>query len=221
MSKLKDEKKLVKGLKWNKVSQILRNEYVKTILLAVILFLGTFAFWFGLKFAFRTDFPLLAVASGSMEPVLYRGDLIVVQGGLDFSELNAAPKDADPPGEVIVYYDPRYGKESPFLPVAGTETHLIVHRAVEKYQHQNGTWFFETKGDANWGPSYDPWGPIPEDYVVGKVVGKVPGIGHIPLFMHEHSVLATLIIVLLFVILILVDFVFPQKGEKKTKGEKE
>jgi signal peptidase len=194
------------------LSQILKKDYVHTIILAIILFVGVFAFWLGLKFAFQTEFPLLAVASGSMEPVLYRGDLIVVQGGLNFTELNAAPKDAQPPGEIIVYYDPRYGKDL---------YHLIVHRAVEKYQLENGTWYFYTKGDASWGSSYDPWSPIRQDFIVGKVIWKAPWIGHIPLFMHENPALATLIIVSLFIVLIIMDFVFPQKEDKKPKGQKE
>lgn len=202
-----------------RLSQILKNDYIKTIILAIILFVGVFAFWFGLRLAFQTEFPLLAVASGSMEPVFSRGDLIIVQGGLNFTELNAAPKDAQPPGEVIVYYHPRYGRPPIYLPVAGTEAYLIVHRAVEKDQLENGTWIFETRGDANFGN--DPWSPIRQDYIVGKVIGKVPWLGHIPLFMHENPILAALIIGFLFVVLIIVDFIFPEKGDEKTRGQEE
>lgn len=203
-----------------RLSQILKNDYIKTIILAIILFVGVFAIWFGLRLAFQTEFPFLAVASGSMEPVFYRGDLIVVQGGLNFTELNAAPKDAQPPGEVIVYYHPRYGRAPPiYLPVAGTATHLIVHRAVEKYQLENGTWYFYTRGDANFGN--DPWSPIGQDYIVGKVIGKVPWLGHIPLFMHENPILVALIIGFLFVVLIIVDFIFPEKGDEKSRGHEE
>lgn len=211
----------MKNLKLERLTKILKKDYMETIILAIILFVGIFAFWFGLRFGLQTEFPLLAVASGSMEPVFYRGDLIIVQGGLNFTELNAASKNTQPPGEVIVYYDPRYEREPIYLPVAGTETHLIVHRAVEKYQVENGTWYIYTKGDANPGSSYDPWSPIRQDYVVGRVIGKVPWIGHIPLFMHENRVLAASIIVLLLVVLITVDFVFPQKTDKKTTGQEE
>jgi signal peptidase len=175
-----------------------------------ILFVGIFAFWFGLRLAFQTDFPLLAVASGSMEPVLYKGDLIIVQGGLNFAELNAAPKSAQHPGEVIVYYDPRFGKDS---------NHLIVHRAIEKYQHENGTWFFYTAGDASGGSEPDPWTKphgLRQDFIVGKVIGKVPWVGHIPLIMRTPS--GILLIVFLFAVLIIVDFIFPQREGKKTRG---
>jgi len=206
------------NLKSRRLSLILKSEYTKTIILTIILFVGIFAFWFGLRLVFQTEFPLLAVASGSMEPLLYKGDLIIVQGGLNFNELNAAPKDAEPPGEVIVYYDPRFARNPIFLPVAGPETHLIVHRAVEKYQLENGTWVFETKGDAN--PSKDGWGPIGQDFVVGRVVGKVPWLGNIPLFMHENPILAALFIGFLFVVLIIVDFIFPEKEKRKLEVER-
>ncbi len=199
-------------MKSKRLSKIFKNDYVQTIILTIILFGDIFAFWFGLKFVLQTEFPLLAVASGSMEPVLYRGDLILVQGGLNFTELNAAPKDAQNPGEVIVYYDPRYGQDL---------YHLIVHRAAEKFQHENGTWYFYTKGDASYGSSYDPWSPIRQDYIVGKIIGKVQWLGHIPLYMHENRILAALVIVLLFAFLIVADFIFPQKKKEKTMGQEE
>jgi len=204
---------------------LLRNEAVQTIILIAIMVAGVAAFWFGLRFAFRTEFPLLAVASGSMEPVFYRGDLIVVQGGLNFTELNAASKDAQSPGEVIVFFDPRYGRAPVYLPVAGPECRLIVHRAVSKVEN-NGTWYFQTQGDSNFGP--DSWsgtetreGRISEKLLVGRVVGKVPWLGQIPLFMHENQILATVLIVFLFAILIIVDFIFPKKGDRKPGGQKE
>lgn len=183
---------------------------MKTILLAIILFVGVFAFWFGLRFSFQTDFPLLAVASESMEDTLFRGDLIVVQGGLDFNELNAASKVAQPPGEIIVYYDPRYGRDS---------NHLIVHRAIEKYQNENGTWYFTTAGD-KYGTK-DTWSPFSQDQIVGKVIGKVPWLGHVPLFMHENPVVATLIIGFLFVVMIVMDFIFPQRRGRENQSQEE
>lgn len=197
-------------MKFTKVSQILKKDYVKTIVLAIILFVGVFAFWFGLRFAFQSDFPLLAVASESMEDLLFRGDLIVVQGGLNYAELNAAPKDAQSPGEVIVYYDPRYGRDS---------NRLIVHRAIEKYQNEDGTWYFTTAGD-KYG-TRDSWSPFSQEQIVGKVIGKVPWVGHVPLFMHENPVLATLIIGLLFMVMIVMDFILPLKREKENQNQEE
>lgn len=60
----------------------------------------TVTFWFGLSVVLRTEFPLLAVNSTSMSPVLNYGDLIVVQGVTDVSEITVAPA---PHGDIIVF----------------------------------------------------------------------------------------------------------------------
>jgi signal peptidase len=182
---------------------------MKNVLLLVLLFISIFAFWFGLKMALRTEFPLLAVASGSMVPTLNVGDLIVVQGVSNASEIRAAPS---PEGDIIVFYKP------------GTNE-LIVHRAINKVRY-NGVWYFETKGDANSSP--DRWGPITNTYgdtyngmiseklLVGKVIKSVPWVGHIPLFMRTP--LGILLVISLFAVLIVIDFIFPsKKGENETK----
>ena len=205
---------------------LLKNETVQTIILIAIIIGVVATFWFGLRFALRTDYPLLAVASGSMEDTLFRGDLIMVQGGLNYTELNAAPAEAQSPGEIVVFYDPKYGRATVYLPVAGKDMRLIVHRAISKVKN-NGTWYFQTKGDGNASPDSWPerpetWeGRISENLIVGKVVGKVPWLGHIPLFMHENRISATIVIILLFVVLIVVDFVFPKKRKEKQKGDEE
>jgi signal peptidase I len=181
---------------------------MKTLILVIILFVSVFAFWFGLKFVFQTEYPLLAVASGSMTPTLNVGDLILVQGISNACEVNAAPY---PKGDIIVFHKP------------GLKNELIVHRAVSKVEN-NGIWYFQTKGDDN--TSYDHWsgpetweGSISEKLLVGKVVGKAPWLGHIPLFMRTPS--GILIIVFLFVILVIMDFVFPKKKDEKIEGREE
>jgi len=194
-------KQELKNLKSTKFSKILKSSYMKTIILAIILLVGVFAFWFGLKITLQTEFPLLAVASGSMIPTLNVGDLIVVQGISDASEINAAPY---PEGDIIVFHKP------------GFENELIVHRAISKYQGNDGTWYFQTKGDNNSGA--DPW-RVSEKLLVGKVVGKVPWLGHIPLFMRTPP--GILIVILLFVILIIADFIFPQKEKGQTESQKD
>jgi signal peptidase len=173
---------------------------VKTIILAALLLVGIFAFWFGLKMALKTEFPLLAVASGSMEPTLNIGDLIIVQGITNASEVKAAPY---PEGDIVVFYRP------------GTNE-LIVHRVIKKVNN-NGVWYFQTKGDANDSP--DRWAGhdtynrmISEKLLVGKVIKNVPWFGHIPLFMHTP--LGIFVVISLFVILIVIDFIFPSKRDE-------
>jgi signal peptidase len=188
------------------ISRILKSSYVKTILLAIILLAGVFAFWFGLKAFFRTDYPLLAVASGSMMPTLNIGDLIVVQGILDASKVKAAPA---PEGDIIVFRKP------------GAESELIVHRAISKVEN-NGVWYFQTKGDHN--PTSDRWigqntwnYMISEKLLVGKVVSIVPWLGHIPLFMRTPT--GIVIIISLIALLIIIDFIFPSRKNEKAESQ--
>ena len=102
--------------------------------------------------------PLLTVKSGSMEPALHVGDVILMEP--------ADPHDIQV-GDVIIFYKP------------GTNQ-LIVHRVVRKTQQG-----LYTRGDAN--PGIDPWSPIPYNLVVGKWTGfKIPywlGIGYLSLFL--------------------------------------
>ena len=175
-----------------KLKDIFKNDYVKTALLLVIIIISVFAFWFGLRAALATEFPLAGVASGSMIPTLQVGDLIIVQGVPNASNIEAASKDAPNPGDIIVFYEPK-GYKDP--------NDLIVHRAVDEIL-RNGTWYFKTQGDANPGP--DPK-EVPEDYVVGKVVFfRIPLVGFITFLMRTP---AAILVVLPPLILLVIDWV--------------
>lgn len=187
----------------------LRNEYVQSAIFLAIILGSIIAFWFGLRAYSRTEYPLLAVASGSMVPTLKEGDLIVVQGGLEACEIKVGYYGSESEGDVIVFHTSLPGEGS--LP--GARGELIVHRAVEKFE-EDGEWFFRTQGDYK-GPNArapDPW-EVPDGYVVGKVVWSVPYLGRIPLFVHTRQ--GMLVIVILIVILVLLEFIIPSVREKK------
>jgi signal peptidase len=175
-----------------KLRQALKNEYVRSAIFLAVILVAIAAFWFGLRAYLRTEYPLLAVASGSMVPALNVGDLIVVQGGLAVDDIVANYVT----GDVIVFYRPNGA------------TDLIVHRAVEVDADNNVT-FLKTKGDHN--PSTDYW-KVYESDVVGKVVGVVPYLGNIPLFVHKPE--GMMIIVILIVGLILMEFIIPISRKK-------
>jgi len=181
------------------LAELLRKDYVQTVIIVIITIVIVIGFWYGLRFAFRTEHPLLAVASGSMEPVLYKGDLILVQGVQNAYEIHTAPKDANSPGDIIVFHEP------------GDPKDLIVHRAVG-----NGTdtlsYYLITRGDANPGP--DGW-RVRESDIVGKYTGaKVPLLGHIALFFEPLEVKVAFI--LLWIILLIILELVPL-SEKKVK----
>jgi signal peptidase len=172
-----------------RLNDALKNEYVKSLILLAVILVVIVVSWFGLKSYLRTDYPLLAVASGSMVPTLKVGDLIIVQGGFTVSDINATHET----GDIIVFHKPYNPDE------------LIVHRAVEESGEG-----LTTKGDNN--PTVDPW-TVNDGDLVGKVVWIVPYVGHVPLFVHTPTGLS--VIVILIVILILLEFVIPLAKEKE------
>jgi len=165
------------------------------VILAVIIIGGVMGFWLGLKAGLRTEYPLLTVASGSMVPTLNVGDLIAVQGVENASALNAAPK---PDGEIIVFRSPRI------------EGELIVHRAIYKeFNEDDRLWYFRTQGDANFGP--DNWfgsetwnGMISQNRIIGKVIGKAPLVGYIPLYIRTRE--GIILIVILIVLILMAEY---------------
>jgi signal peptidase I len=144
---------------------------------------------------------------------LHIGDLIIVQG------VNPADLSADyPNSDIIVFHKPSDLED------------LIVHRIVAK-EERNGTLYFYTKGDGNginkW-PStptsseYDPWNEqaVPEDLVVGKVVMRIPWLGHLVLFMRNSIGLP--IVIALIIILVIVEFIVPLlRGKEPSEQQKE
>jgi len=164
--------------------ELLKKDSVKTIILLGISIASVFVFWFGLKTALGTEYPLLAVSSDSMVPTLQVGDLIMVQG-VNFSEVYAAPR---PNGTIIVFRGEAIGRLG----------ELIVHRAVDR---EEGTGYIITKGDNNLGPDA---GRVKPTDLIGKVIGWVRWLGHVALFFQSTE--TKLIIVALIIVYVFVAF---------------
>ncbi len=165
-----------------KRSEVLKNELTKTAILLVVVAVCVGGFWLALRLALRTEFPLHAVVTESMVPTLQVGDLLVLQGSVNASKINADPET----GDIIVFRNPR-----------NPSGISIVHRAIYK-TYREGLCFFKTKGDNNLGP--DPW-EVPENYVIGRVVGRVPLLGYLKIYLGTPWGIAlyiTLILILLF-----------------------
>ncbi|MEM2910651.1 MAG: signal peptidase I [Nitrososphaerota archaeon] len=152
---------------------------------AFFIFLVTVSIFSAVQGAIGTSFPLLVVKSGSMEPIIHTGDIIITIP-VKPSEIRADPKD----GDVIVFFKP---------PHYGDLNYLIVHRAIGV--DEGG---FITKGDAN--SVTDPWSPVPPDYIVGKWTGmKLPywtGIGYLSLFLKGEMFPPYGRIILVFIIVV-------------------
>lgn len=172
-----------------KLPELLKRDYVQSIIMILAVILIVLLFWYALSSVFGTENPLLAVASESMEPVLYKGDLILIEGVEDMSTIRAATKDAEVPGDIIVYR--RFDGE------------LIVHRAVDTRTNLDGTYSFQTWGDNN---QYPDGGWVDESEVVGRYLDfKIPWFGHIPLAFADFTN-KVLLVVLCAAILLLVEF---------------
>jgi signal peptidase I len=195
-----------------------KSSIFRTVLMVVVILLVVLVFWLGSQAALNTGYPALAVKSGSMctlqdgacdgwshpfAQTLHIGDLIIVQG------VNPADLNADyPNSDIIVYHQPSDPDE------------LIVHRIVAKTQI-NGTLYFSTEGDGNGAKKWpdesdlvDLWSPISQDLVVGKVVMRIPWVGHLVLFMRE-SPYGVPTIIILAAMLIIIEFVVPEIRRKK------
>ncbi len=188
-----------------------RNEYFQTAIMILLIVAVVFGFWYGSRLALNTQYPALAVASGSMcilpgsycdgwthpfERTLHVGDLIIIQG-INVSDIHAAPY---PDGDIIVFQQ-LYGDE------------LIVHRAIERREDSNGNINFVTKGDGNSASDQ----PIPASNVIGKVVLRIPWIGHLALIMRNTS--GVYLIIALIAVLIVIEFIIPVLTGKKPETE--
>ena len=101
----------------------------------------------------------IAIASGSMEPKIYKGDVVVIEKINDrFDELEV--------GQVIAY---RY------------EGIMIVHRLI-KIEKVNDEYYFYTKGDNN--ATEDNYA-IREEMIYGTVNVKIPFIGIPTVWLNE------------------------------------
>ena len=213
------------------LKKLWRNEYAQTAIIIGLIVLFVAGFWFGSQFVLNTPYPLLEVESGSMcvpygmacrswtsldhpfARTLHTGDLIIIQG-VNPADLNADYPDSD----VIVFRKPTNQEE------------LIVHRIISK-QEINGTLYFRTKGDGNgnkWPatPDYgsDEWAGylygVPQDLVLGKVIMRIPWVGHVALLMRNSFGIP--LVILVVVLLIFVEFILPLLQRKtKSHGEGE
>ena len=170
--------------------EVFKHDYVQTIIMIAIVIGAVLVFWFGIGFVFKTEHPILAVASGSMEPVLYKGDLILIEGIENISEIQVGTKDSTTPGDIIVFDEP------------GISTELIIHRAVTRIDNGDGTYSFKTWGDNN---SFQDWWEVDESAIVGRYLGvKIPLVGEFVLFIQPFEV-KLVFFVLLAGILLLVE----------------
>lgn len=103
-------------------------------------------------------YQLAAIASGSMEKVIYRGDAVLIDKGIEISELSI--------GDIIAYKH---------------NNSLITHRIIGM-DKKNNKYVFATKGDNN---KNEDDIDIYEEDIVGKVIYNVKYIGFPTIKLNE------------------------------------
>eukprot|EP00891_Asterochloris_glomerata_P008376 jgi/Astpho2/8376/fgenesh1_pm.00122_%23_26_t len=115
-----------------------------------------------------SESPVVVVLSGSMEPGFYRGDIL-------FLNLGTAPIRV---GEVVVFNID--GRDVP-----------IVHRVVKVHERlPGGEIDILTKGDNNHGDDRSLYAPgqnwLNQKHIMGRVVGFLPYLGMVTIFMNDY-----------------------------------
>ena len=130
--------------------KIIKSDPRNIITLVVVVVL---AIWFAVGI-----FPIypIAVASASMVPEFYVGDVAIIQ------KCNA--------NDVVVGNVIQYQQEG----------YTVIHRVIEKRQN-NGEVTFITKGDNNKQPDADP---VREDQLIGKAIFKIKYLGYPAIWLH-------------------------------------
>ena len=179
---MSDIKKKMKNGTEKKKKSVSRKKIIIAVVMISIAFFGSFLVYFILQISFNTESPIVVVVSGSMEPQIHEGDLLFVMG-IDAEDIkNGTAEDKN--GDIIVFNAQGLWFSAPIEP--------IVHRVIDKYQIGD-TWYFRTQGDANLTP--DPQ-PIPENRIIGVVVGGIPYIGWVKIFLTESGLLIPLLVVI-------------------------
>lgn len=104
-------------------------------------------------------FPMI-VLTDSMYPEIASGDLIICNT-LEPEEVRV--------DDVISFFDPM-----------GSGTSVVTHRVLEIVE-ENGTLSYRTKGDNN---NAEDQVLVPQDKLVGIYRNRIPGLGHVAMFMQ-------------------------------------
>lgn len=136
----------------------------------------------------------LIVLTGSMEPVIDSGDLIIVRQ-IDGKDVAV--------GDVIAFFDPDSKNNS-----------VLTHRVVEVMDNADGL-SFRTKGDAN---NSEDITPVAADKLVGLYKTRIAGAGNVAMFMQTTAGLVVCVILPL-ILLVGYDVIRRRKYEKANQQD--
>jgi signal peptidase len=162
-----------------------KNEIIEIIILLLIATFPLYT-WGIARIILHNPYPIQVVEGNSMSPTLNIGDLILIE--------NINPKNITN-GTIISFYSP----------IGGVYTHRVIGIEV-----MSDKYYFRTKGDALDSP--DSW-LIPENYVIGRVIARIPLIGYLILIPKIY-------LALFFIIIIAIDVIYVFYLKKLLKKKK-
>ena len=165
-----------------------RRELMSLALIGLAVFGG----WYAFTAFLQTPTPFFVVSSGSMNPTLEVGDIILVNGGERINSLKI--------GQIIVFT----------LPTNPTGDRVIVHR-INGIIALAGDVGLKTKGDNN--PSIDGWTVRERDYI-GRVILRIPAVGWLAIWLAPP--LNYYAVVLIVLLILGVEYGF---GRRRDAGE--
>lgn len=124
------------------------------ILLAFVIF-GVVAFLLAPRFGVLSPYELKIVRSGSMEPAIATGSLVLIHPATDYKV-----------GDVITFGD-------------DTRTSIPTTHRIVSLRNENGTAYYSTKGDAN---EDGDASETPASKIIGRVIYTLPYAGYILAF---------------------------------------
>lgn len=133
-----------------KTKRIAKWASISAVAVIAVLYVGLMSGLF--KFYF------LAIGSGSMEPNLFRGDMILVEKSKAYQDMQV--------GDILVY---RHSNA------------IMVHR-ISEVEKVGNNYVFHTKGDNN--PSEDVW-EVEQGDIIGLARGKIAMFGYPTLWLNE------------------------------------
>lgn len=129
------------------------------------------------------------VLSGSMEPAVGKGDLVIVK---------AVPAEELQNGDIVTYY--------PTDEVGTTVTHRVINTLLK-----DGQVLIQTKGDA-----VDQADPLfPGEAVIGVVVFHIPLLGGAIAWVQNHLAVSFGVVIALLVLWLVAGFVLGKKARSQ------
>lgn len=168
---------------WHTLRTMNKRELASQFLNLAMIICSAVVLWRAAMAMSGSESPIVVVLSGSMEPTMFRGDIL-------FLWLGSEPFKV---GEIVVYK--LEGRDVP-----------IVHRILEVHDDENGEQLLLTKGDNNRVADRGLYNPgqrwLEPKNVIGRVRGFLPHVGRLTIYLTDYPFLKVVLIVVMGIVVV-------------------